>query len=94
MANPEYSLDATGRARRDGKQPGSPSRLRRFYFVLASLWGFATGAIGLAAAAKFGGVDFAVSKKVLALLAVSAPVALVGGYIAAEAYREARRRLR
>lgn len=94
MANPEYSLDTAGHAGRNGKPASSSAGLRRFYFVLASIWGFATGAIGLAAAAKFGGVEFAVSKRVLALLAASAPVALLGGYIAAEAYREARRRLR
>lgn len=94
MANREYSLEAADHAGRNGK-PASPSaRLRRVYFVLASVWGFATGAIGLAAAAKLGGVEFSFSKKVLALLAASAPVALLGGYIAAEAYREARRRLR
>lgn len=94
MANPEYSLDAAARADGNGRVASASSRLRKAYFLLAALWGFATGAIGLAAAAKLGGAEFALSKKVLVLLAATAPVALLGGYIAAEAYREARRRLR
>ncbi len=94
MANGEYSLEGSDHAGRNAKPANSSARLRRFYFFLASIWGFATGAIGLAAAAKLGGIEFALSKKVLAILAAAAPVALLGGYIAAEAYREARRRLR
>jgi hypothetical protein len=94
MADREYSLEGAGHAERNGKSASASARVRRIYFLLASLWGFVTGAIGLAAAAKLGGVEFVLSRKLVLLLAASSPAALLGGYIAAEAYREARRRLR
>lgn len=94
MPNSEYSLESADAGRRDGRAVGSPRRLRRAYFLLASLWGFATGAVALAVAAKLAGNGFSLSGKILVVASVAIPIALLGGFIAAEAYREARQRSR
>ena len=94
MTKPEYSLDRSTRASTNERAASPGARMRRLYFFLASLWGFGTGAIALAAGARLAGVAFGPSRALVLVLAVSLPVALGGGFIAAEAYREARRRLR
>jgi hypothetical protein len=70
------------------------TRLRALYFALASLWGFLIGTATLLFGFSLGGVQLELSP--LAIIAMSAAVvlAVVGGMIAARAYRDASRRRR
>jgi uncharacterized membrane protein YhaH (DUF805 family) len=94
MSDPEYTVEPENRSSANGKTASRGSRTRRAYFLLSALWGFGTGAIALAVGAKLAGSAFGMSAPVLATVAVSVPVALLGGFVAAEAYREARKRSR
>lgn len=79
----------------DRKVAPSHRRLRLLYFVIASIWGFLSGAVGvgvaLAARGRVVGIEDPV---VLVSLAPALGVALMGGAISAAAYRAARRRSR
>lgn len=101
-AQPEETTEETisyspaRRAKRSSRsaQQRSRTRLRRLYFSLAAIWGFlvGTGAIlgGLAARGR----PLRLDPIVAVLLLAAGGMALIGGIIAAAAYREARRRQR
>jgi hypothetical protein len=67
-------------------------RIRLFYFGLASLWGFVTGVGSLASVHALSGAPVVLTLESLGLVLPGALLALVGGAVAAAAYREVRRR--
>jgi len=89
----EYSPTRTSGPSRRREEPPHPVRgIRLFYFGLASAWGFVVGASVVAAARRFeldlegslvGGFAF---------LGAGLGVAVLGGMVAATAYRDARSR--
>ncbi len=91
QARAQYSAR---RERNWSRQPGSSPRprewIRRFYFALSSVWGFAVGASAIVAVgrleAAFGGSGLAR----FALLAGGLLLAVAGGVLSARAYRNAR----
>jgi len=66
--------------------------MRLFYFYVAALWGFATGAAGLAVALALTGSGVSISSGLLLPLLPFAGFAVMGGAVASVAYREARNR--
>jgi hypothetical protein len=59
------------------------------YFTLASVWGFLTGAAAILAGLAATGRSLTLGPTVGSLLAFSTVVALLGGVVAARAYRGA-----
>lgn len=94
MDNEEYSPPGRSNVPHDGNATSGSRRLRRFFFALAAMWGFGTGAAGIAAGLRLGGVPFSVDAKLWLALLAAGLVAIVGGIIASEAYRESRQRRR
>jgi hypothetical protein len=99
MSDPERAeqvVTVPRRRRRASRRSSARSRtrLRSTYFGLASLWGFLTGSgavlLGLAIAGR--PVELGLGTDVL--LIGGGAVALLGGLVAAAAYREASRRQR
>jgi hypothetical protein len=91
----EYSVPESQRRSRHGNKDAAPShrRLRLFYFVIASIWGFLSGAVGVGAALAARGRPLGIEDPVILFSLVSAMgLALAGGAITAAAYRAARRR--
>lgn len=68
--------------------------LRSVYFSLASVWGFGVGVVSLVAAVTLKGNRVSVGAGELAILGSALALAVAGGFIAAAAYRDARRRSR
>ena len=66
--------------------------MRLFYFYVAALWGFATGAAGLAVALSLTGAGVSIGPSLLLPLLPFAGFAVMGGAVASLAYREARNR--
>lgn len=66
--------------------------MRLFYFYVAALWGFATGAAGLAVALALTGSEVSISSGLLLPLLPFGGFAVMGGAVASVAYREARNR--
>jgi hypothetical protein len=73
---------------------GARSRLRLVYFGLAALWGFLTGSGAILLALSAAGRPVHLGPWVGAGLVAASGVALLGGFVAAVAYREASRRQR
>lgn len=91
----EYSVEPVQpRKRSAAATPGTTSRVRVLYFMLATGWGFAIGAGGLAAALSAVGQRVAFTPGLLAALVPAVAFAAAGGWVASSAYREARNRLR
>jgi hypothetical protein len=91
----EYTAPESQRRSWQGNKNAAPShrRLRLFYFVIASVWGFLSGAVGVGMALSVLGRPLGIEEPVVLLSLVAAMgVALVGGAITAAAYRAARRR--
>ncbi len=95
QARAEYSArpaSGSSRHRNSAPRPRQSEWIRRFYFALSSLWGFAVGASATAAAgrleAAFGGSGLAHFVPLAAGLAL----AVAGGVLSAAAYRTARSR--
>ena len=91
----EYSALESQRRSRHSNKVAAPShrRLRLFYFVIASVWGFLSGAVGVGAALAVRGRPLGIEDPVVLLTLICAMgLALVGGAITAAAYRAARRR--
>ena len=65
------------------------SKLRFFYFGLASVWGFLIGTASILGTLTYLGRPVQLDPLLLALLASTGLVALAGGGVAAAAYREA-----
>ena len=65
------------------------SKLRFFYFGLASVWGFLIGTASILVTLTYLGRPVQLDPLLLALLASTGLVALAGGGVAAAAYREA-----
>ena len=89
----EYTARRSKKHSTTSHKAKSISGLRRFYFGLASLWGFLSGAVTLSVAFAVSGRSVPGLPLTLAALSVGAVLAVVGGVIAAGAYREARRRV-
>jgi hypothetical protein len=64
-------------------------RLRTLYFAIAAIWGFATGAAGLAAGLALGGRPVELDPQTSLALAACGVLALAGGLGASLAYRQA-----
>jgi hypothetical protein len=78
---------------RNAKVAGAHRRLRWFYFVAASSWGFLCGVVGLAGALAARGHVIGIDDPTFLLLLVPPlAIAAVGAMVAATAYCEARRR--
>ena len=82
----EYSRPAGG-DRRHG-------RLRLVYFWLAATWGYATGVGIVLAALHASGIRVPWGAAVVGMTLCGVVIALLGGGLAAGAYREAKRRAR
>jgi hypothetical protein len=88
----EYTSDGRASHSHRRRSADRPKRVRAFYFGLASIWGFAVGASTVAAAVRLSGIAVDLDFPALALVGCGVAFAIVGGFLAAEAYREARRR--
>lgn len=64
-------------------------RLRTLYFALASVWGFLAGTTGVVVSMAAGGRPLGFGPRVGTVLAASTVIAVLGGLIAARAYRDA-----
>lgn len=85
----QYSRD--GRRAGRSKSPHAVRSLRLFYFYIAAVWGFASGAFGLGVALTLSTGEPVIPHLGLMLtLLPFAGFALAGGGIASVAYREAR----
>jgi hypothetical protein len=69
-------------------------RLRAAYFGASAFWGFVTGSAAVVGALRATGQGVPLSGGALALLGVTAVVAVAGGLVLAFAYREATQRRR
>jgi membrane associated rhomboid family serine protease len=87
----EYSRDRSPRQARPG---GSTTRLRALFFALAALWGFVAGIGALVAGFQLNGQPVRVGPWLIGTAIPGALFAIVGGIVAANAYREARDRRR
>jgi hypothetical protein len=67
-------------------------RLRLVYFILASIWGFMSGTVALLASLVVLGQPLQLQTPVVLAMLIAALLALVGGVVAARAYREATQR--
>ena len=72
----------------------SATRRRHMFFCLASLWGYVLGIGVLAAALSRGETEVAIDRAVALWLTGGSLAVMAGGWIAAGAYRESRRRHR
>ncbi len=91
-AKSKYTSDdriGHSRQRREAARP--VQRVRAFYFCLSSIWGFAVGASAVAVGVRLSGSTVGLDLPVLGLVVGGVAVAVVGGLMAAAAYREARR---
>jgi len=84
----QYTAGSSARHR-----SSSSSRLVVF-FVLASIWGFMAGLVGLLAATGAEGQRLATDVRVLPVLIPALVLAGVGGLVLAAAYKESKRRSR
>jgi hypothetical protein len=80
--------------RRRSNDASSATRRRHLFFCLASLWGYLLGVGVLAAAMSRGDVHVNVDSTLALWLLCGSLAGIVGGFVAAGAYREARRRSR
>jgi hypothetical protein len=80
------------RRRRSRSQRRSNQKLRFAYFTMASIWGFLSGTAGVLFWLTASGKPVRFEPIVLGTLAAAAAVAIVGGLVAAKAYREAAQR--
>ena len=71
------------------KKVGRHALLRRIYFASASLWGFMLGMGFLAVALSAGGSEVPKDLKTLGMVAGGTVLSIIGGLVAAKAYREA-----
>lgn len=82
------------RERNGSRQPGSPPRprewIRRFYFALSSVWGFAVGASAIVALGRLEAALGGSGLARFAVLAAGFALAVAGGVLSAAAYRNAR----
>jgi hypothetical protein len=69
-------------------------RLRALYFSLAALWGFLAGTGAVLIGLRTVGQPTGLAPRCVAFVAVAAVLSLVGGLVAAAAYRSASRRYR
>ena len=90
----KYSRQPRGRRAGGSRSSrGRPrGRLRGFYFGLASLWGFLSGTAAVFVALRAIDRPLQMQQPVPLLLAGAGLVALLGGLVAAAAYREATHR--
>ena len=89
----EYTREAESvRARPRSHTTRAVRSMRLFYFYVASLWGFATGAAGLGVALSLTGSGISIGPSLLLPLLPFAGFAVMGGAVASLAYREARNR--
>jgi len=84
----EYTADVTSRHRSAG------SFRRRFFFGLASIWGFIVGIAGLLAVMNASGQHLDDGLAVLPGLVPALVLAAAGSLVIAAAYKEAKRRAR
>jgi hypothetical protein len=86
-----HSRRRRGRSRSPRRGPG---RIRHLYFTLASLWGFVAGSgtilVGLAALGR----PLRLDPTLTLVLAGAGGLALLGGFVASAAYRDASRSTR
>jgi len=96
----ETVADVAPRRRRRSSKPDSAAvpkglsrrGLRLFYFTLASLWGFLAGSVAILGGLHVGGYPLALDTGLSILVAIAAVLAVVGGVVAASAYRDAAHR--
>ncbi len=67
------------------------SRVRFFFFGLAALWGFTMGAAVLVIAVSLGGHEVRLSPLLVGVALPGVLLSVLGGLIAAAAYRQNRR---
>lgn len=94
VAGREYIADSAPRRKTPVRRIRSSTRLRFAYFAFASLWGFLAGVGSLLAATSLVGKTPRLGVSLVTTLVPGAALAVLGGIVAAAAYREARRRLR
>ena len=70
------------------------SRLRLLYFALATTWGFVVGTAAILGGLSFVGQPIRLEPELAAVLLLAGVVAVVGGLVAAAAYRDVIRRFR
>jgi hypothetical protein len=63
-------------------------RIRTVYFTLASVWGFVTGTVAILGVLSASGRPLTLELKSGVVLTLATLVALLGGLVAARAYRE------
>jgi hypothetical protein len=90
-AQPE---ERRARRRRRGHDPSRlrRHRLRLVYFILASVWGFMSGTVAVIVSLSLLGQPVELQVPVAIAIAAAAVLALVGGAVAARAYRETTQR--
>jgi hypothetical protein len=84
----QYTAGSSSRHR-----SGSSTR-RLVFFVLASIWGFMAGIVGLLAAVELEGQHLVSDARVIPALIPAFILAGVGGFVLAAAYKESKRRSR
>ena len=75
-------------SRKIENRAGRHTKVRRVYFAIASLWGFLLGTGFLAVALSAGGNGVPRDLKTLGMVAGGAVLSIIGGLVAAQAYRE------
>jgi hypothetical protein len=88
------AIGEMGALRRRGGDATGSSRRRSLYFCLAALWGYVLGIAVLAAALSRGDEAVALDGGTALWLVGGTLFGLAGGWTAAGAYRESRRRHR
>jgi len=81
-----------GSSRRASASSNQRRRLRLIYFSLASLWGFLIGTATLLFGLSLEGTRLDLSPAAIIAMSAAVVLAVVGGIVAARAYREAARR--
>jgi len=90
----DHPAEAAPRRRRRRQRPGASAarvkrrRIRTVYFTLASVWGFVTGTVAILGVLSASGRPLTLEPKSGAVLGLATLVALLGGAVAARAYRE------
>lgn len=80
------------KSRRAAANRSQRRRLRFVYFSLASLWGFLIGTVTLLFGFSLGGKRLDLSPVAVVAMSAAVLLAVIGGMIAAKAYRDASRR--